>query len=78
MRTGCRIPFSANGVTISMGTRLMTLASRFQKFLVISAVGIGALCAATCRTEAAAYVQTNLVSDLPGLAKLTEPELVNP
>ena len=28
--------------------------------------------------DAAIYVQTNLVSDIPGLAKATDPHLVNP
>jgi uncharacterized protein (TIGR03118 family) len=56
----------------------MTLASRFRKSLAIAALGLGALCAATWRADAGPYVQTNLVSDIPGLAKLTEPTMVNP
>jgi len=28
--------------------------------------------------DAAVYVQTNLVSDIPGLAEATDPHLVNP
>jgi len=63
---------------ISMGARLMMLASRFQKYSMIAAFGIGALGATTWRADAGPYAQTNLVSDLPGLAKITDASLVNP
>jgi uncharacterized protein (TIGR03118 family) len=48
-----------------------------QKLLLGSAVaawvgGVGAMPAH------AAYIQTNLVSDIPGLAQITDPQLVNP
>ncbi len=56
----------------------MTLASRLRKSLLISAVGIGALCAATSRAGADAYIQTNLVSNIAGLAALTDANLKNP
>jgi hypothetical protein len=52
--------------------------SRFQKKLFATAAVIAVLSLSAGRAEAGPYVQTNLVSDLPGLAKLTEPELVNP
>ena len=43
------------------------------------ALGIGALCTASFAVaEAGAYIQTNLVSDIPGLATITDPILVNP
>jgi uncharacterized protein (TIGR03118 family) len=58
-----------------MGVRLMI---RFRKYLVIAALGVGALGISTWRADAGPYVQTNLVSDIAGLAKITEPELVNP
>jgi uncharacterized protein (TIGR03118 family) len=45
--------------------------------LVTSAI-IGALNASALRAEDAKLVQTNLVSDIAGLAKLTDAELVNP
>lgn len=60
------------------GGRLMTLASRFRNSLAIAAVAVGTLCATPWRAEADAYVQTNLVSDIPGLAALTDPSLKNP
>ena len=49
----------------------------FQKTFLVTWIGIGALCG-ELRAEVAAYVQINLVSDIPGLATITEPELVNP
>ena len=52
--------------------------SGFRKYLVIAALGIAALCATTWGAGAGPYVQTNLVSDLPGLAKITDASLVNP
>lgn len=61
-----------------MGARLMTLASRFRTSLVIAATGIGVLCATPWPAEADAYIQTNLVSDIPGLAAITDPNLKNP
>jgi uncharacterized protein (TIGR03118 family) len=50
----------------------------FRKYLVIAAFGVGALGTSTWRADAGPYVQTNLVSDLPGLAKITDADLVNP
>lgn len=61
---------------ISKGARQMT--SRFQKSLLVAALGIGALSAGAWRAEAGAYIQTNLVSDIPGLATITDPLLKNP
>lgn len=55
----------------------MRLSSTTKTSLLAAAVAAGTLCGAANRA-AADYVQTNLVSDLPGLAALTEPELVNP
>src|SRR5437870_13819845 len=52
--------------------------SGFRKYLVIAAFGVGAFGSSTWRADAGPYVQTNLVSDLPGLAKVTDPSLVNP
>ena len=52
--------------------------NRFPKaFLVASAI-IGALYASALRAEDTRLVQTNLVSDITGLATITDPELVNP
>lgn len=56
----------------------MTLAYRFRKPLAFMMFGIGALCGANSQAEADAYIQTNLVSDIPGLAAVADPTLVNP
>jgi hypothetical protein len=44
--------------------------------LVTTAIALG--CAGAWRAEADGFVQTNLVSDIQGLAAITEPELHNP
>ena len=41
-------------------------------------IGLGLLVSTASTASAAPYTQTNLVSDIPGLATLTEPTLVNP
>ena len=56
----------------------MNRSAQFQKSLLATAIAIAALSASAWRAEAAPYVQTNLVSDIPGLATITEPTLVNP
>jgi len=56
----------------------MKLTFRFRNSLAIAAVGVGALCATAWRAEADAYIQTNLVSDIAGLAAITDPGLKNP
>lgn len=55
----------------------MILAFRLQKSLLLTAVGISALYASSQPAEAG-YIQTNLVSDLPGLAAITDASLKNP
>src|SRR5262249_50569957 len=45
--------------------------------LMTTAILVGTLYAATWRAEAD-FIQTNLVSDIPGLATITDPSLVNP
>ena len=52
--------------------------SRFQKKLFATAAVIAVLWLNAGQAEAGPYTQTNLVSDISGLAQLTEPELVNP
>jgi uncharacterized protein (TIGR03118 family) len=49
-----------------------------RKSLVTTAIAVGLVCAGSWRAEADAYVQTDLVSNVPGLATITDPELVNP
>src|SRR6516162_11066768 len=53
------------------------MSNSFSKALVLSAA-VGALCAGALRAEEAKLVQTNLVSDIAGLATITDAELVNP
>ena len=48
-----------------------------QKFWSAMAIAVGAFCAGSGQ-PLAAYVQTNLVSDVPGLAIITDSLLVNP
>jgi uncharacterized protein (TIGR03118 family) len=48
------------------------------KFLVASTVAASALCVGASQAKADIYVQTNLVSDISGLAAVTDPSLVNP
>jgi uncharacterized protein (TIGR03118 family) len=56
----------------------MNKSARFKRSsLVTAAIVVGALCAGAWRAEAD-FIQTNLVSDIPGLAAITEPELHNP
>jgi len=48
-----------------------------QSVALKSVVIAGGLCAGAWRAEAAVYSQTDLVSDIPGLAIKTDPELLN-
>ena len=48
-----------------------------RSFLVTTAIVVGILYAGAWRADAD-FIQTNLVSDIPGLAALTDPELHNP
>ena len=50
----------------------------FPKTFLVTWIGVGALWAGTLHAQVADFVQVNLVSDIPGLATITEPELVNP
>ena len=51
--------------------------SAASKTLFFTAISLSALCAGAWSAEAQ-YVQTDLVSDISGLAAITDPELVNP
>src|ERR1700741_5393534 len=57
------------------GVLVMNKSARFS--LVTTAIALGTLYAGAWRAEAD-FIQTNLVSDIPGLAAITEPELHNP
>jgi uncharacterized protein (TIGR03118 family) len=48
------------------------------KSFAMSAIAVGALCASGKLAEAANYIQTDLVSDILGLATITDPSLINP
>jgi uncharacterized protein (TIGR03118 family) len=49
-----------------------------RDFTLMAAFGIGAVITCSQQSEAAPYIQTNLVSDLAGLAQTTDPALKNP
>jgi uncharacterized protein (TIGR03118 family) len=50
----------------------------FSKTFLVMCIAVGALCPGALRAQDADFVQTNLVSDIPGLATITDPSLVNP
>jgi uncharacterized protein (TIGR03118 family) len=54
----------------------MTRSAPF-KLIITGMVAVGALCAGASVAEAGTYVQTNLVSDISGLAPVTDPALKN-
>ena len=49
----------------------------FPKTFLVTWITVGVLCAGA-RAQVADFVQVNLVSDIPGLATITDPQLVNP
>jgi len=50
----------------------------FSKTFLVTWIAVGALWADTPHAQVAGFVQVNLVSDIPGLATVTDPKLVNP
>ena len=57
----------------------MNKSARLKRSLVTTAIAVGTLYVGAWGAEAdSVYIQTDLVSDVPGLASITEPELVNP
>ena len=52
--------------------------NQFPKTFLMTWIAVGALWAGTLHAQVADFVQVNLVSDIPKLATITEPELVNP
>jgi uncharacterized protein (TIGR03118 family) len=50
----------------------------FPKTFLVTWIAVGALWAGTLHAQVADFVQVNLVSDIPGLATITDPQLVNP
>ena len=49
----------------------------FPKTFLAAWIAVGAVWAGTLHAQVTGFVQVNLVSDIPKLATLTEPELVN-
>ena len=64
-------------IRCSARASFMKNASSRHRFWLAVLVAIGAFCAETGQALAG-YLQTNLVSDIPGLATITDPLLVNP
>jgi uncharacterized protein (TIGR03118 family) len=50
----------------------------FAKTFLVTWIAVGALCAGSAYAEVVDFVQVNLVSDIPGLATITDSQLVNP
>ena len=50
----------------------------FANAFVVTLIAVGVLCPGALRAQVVDFVQVNLVSDIPGLATITDPELVNP
>ena len=50
----------------------------FSKAFLVTSAAVCALSAGALRAQEAKLVQTNLVSDLSGVAKITDAALVNP
>jgi hypothetical protein len=50
----------------------------FPKAFLVTWIAVGARWAGTLHAQVAGFVQVNLVSDIPGLATITDPQLVNP
>ena len=56
----------------------MRVVNGLRDFKLMTAIGIGAFVTYTSQAHADAFVQTNLVSNIAGLADVTDPALVNP
>src|SRR5215472_908259 len=63
---------------VTWGIRHMTRSAHFQKSMLVGAIAVAAILPYAWRADADPYVQTDLVSDLSGLAHLTDSALVNP
>ncbi|MBV8335553.1 MAG: PEP-CTERM sorting domain-containing protein, partial [Alphaproteobacteria bacterium] len=50
----------------------------FSKAFLAAWIAVGALWAGTLHAQVAGFVQVNLVSDISGLATITDSQLVNP
>jgi uncharacterized protein (TIGR03118 family) len=54
------------------------MAKSFPNIFLVTAFAMGAVNLGALQAEGAEFVQTNLVSDIPGLATITDPQLVTP
>jgi uncharacterized protein (TIGR03118 family) len=52
--------------------------AQFKKSFIAAVIAASSLCTGAWRAEADTLEQTNLVSDIPGLATITDPNLKNP
>src|SRR5580704_10438529 len=68
----------ADSVRAHQGEQDMQSATGFRDLMLTTVFGIGTLVAATSQANAGRYAQTNLLSDIPGLAQLADPALKNP
>ena len=57
-----------------MGVKTVATSYRFIVMASLAGAGVATGIASASATE---FQQTNLVSDIPGLAKITDPDLVN-
>ena len=60
------------------GAMKQALASKGKAIVVLAAMLLVLALSFSTAGAANNFLQTNLVSDLPGLAKITDPDLVNP
>src|ERR1700733_14027549 len=56
----------------------MRVVTGLREFTLITTFGVGAFITYTSQAHADPFVQTNLVSNIAGLAEVTDPSLVNP
>ena len=56
----------------------MQVETRLLELALMTAFGTGALVTHVSQAEAGAYIQTDLVSDVPGLSQDTDTALKNP
>src|SRR5215469_16464901 len=58
--------------------RVRKMRNLFPKTFLVAWIAVGALWAGALHAQAVGFVQVNLVSDIPGLATITDSQLVNP
>src|SRR6516164_6573629 len=58
--------------------RIWKMRNLFSKTFLVTSAAVGALYACSSQAQDGKLVQTNLVSDIPGLAKVTDSSVKNP